>query len=369
MDQNFVQLIFTGPRFESHTLPLDVSRDLAAYEALLIDLAKYLFLKDNPERQRVPKGFSDVHLAIVNIEEGSVRPILALVSVAVAAAQLSLFDEGEYFLRARDLIAECVAAPESTLPERFPKELLSYFNQFGRSLRDGETLELARQNNEQKAVLNSEKRKKLVLAANTVYEREVKLNGFIGEADWEKGTFRLRLDDGSQINIPMSKSFFDKIRQSGGRNRDYVFVEGIAAYDSWERLQKVLSVEFIEVVKNYPLAIQFDELAQLKAGWYEGQGNAPDMDKLEIIAQKLTNSYPEHLPLPNIVPTQDGNLLMEWDSEGDPSIDIYLDEMRASFHAFGPNDEDIESDFSLNTNEDYESLFTFLIGHIKPRSV
>jgi len=103
---------------------------------------------------------------------------------------------------------------------------------------------------------------------------------------------------------------------------------------------------------DFPIMMRFDELAQLKAGWYEGQGIAPDRKKLKIIAEILTSIYPENLPLPNIVPTQDGNLLLEWDSEGDPSIDIDLDEMRASFHAFGPNDEDIESEFSLNTNED-----------------
>ena len=373
MSLNFVQPRFTGPRFESHTLPVDAARDLAAYEVLLIELAKYLFLHDHPERQRVPKGFSDVHLAIVSVEEGSASPILALVAAAVAAAQLSLFGdvqfvENTYFTQSRDLIAECIAAPESALPEKFPKELLSHFNQLGRSLKKDEALELPRQNNRQAALLNPEKRKRLVLTANAVYEREVELSGSISEADWEKSTFRLHQADGSQVVIPMPEGLPETIRQSGGRTRDRAFVKGVASYDSWERLQKVLSVEFLEVIKNYSLAMQFDDLAQLEAGWYEGQGAAPDTEKLKIIAQKLTASYPEHLPLPTIVPTQDGNLLLEWDAEDDPSADIDLNSMRASFHAFGPRNEDIEKDFSLIEEDGFESFFAFLSVHIQSRS-
>ena len=123
----------------------------------------------------------------------------------------------------------------------------------------------------------------------------------------------------------------------------------------------------VDVIKNFPLAKQFDELAQLEAGWYEGQGTAPDKNKLEIIAQKLTDSYPEHLPLPTVVPTQDGNLLLEWDTEGDPSTDIDLYSMKANFHAFGPRGEDIEADFDLSVEGSFETLFAFLFAHIQSR--
>ena len=123
----------------------------------------------------------------------------------------------------------------------------------------------------------------------------------------------------------------------------------------------------VDVIKNFPLMKRFDELAQLEANWYEGQGTAPDKNKLEIIAQKLTDSYPEHLPLPTIVPTQDGNLLLEWDTEGDPSTDIDLGSMKASFHAFGPRGEDIEADFDLSVEGSFETFFAFLSAHIRSR--
>ena len=78
------------------------------------------------------------------------------------------------------------------------------------------------------------------------------------------------------------------------------------------------------------------------------------------------DSYPEHLPLPTIVPTQDGNLLLEWDTEGDPSTDIDLGSMKASFHAFGPRGEYVEADFDLSADS-FETFFAFLFDHIQSR--
>jgi hypothetical protein len=373
MNTAFVQPKFIGSRFERHTLPVDIARDLAAYEALLIALAKHLYLQDHPDRQRVPKGFSDTHLDIVSIEEGSSKPVLALTTAAISTLplQLPLFPdiENSYFSKSRDLIAECIAAHESALPNKFPKELLSYFNQLGRSLKDGETMELSQANKPQTAVLSPEKRKKLVLAVNKVYEREVELSGSIVEADWEKSTFRLRLMDGSQTTVPMTENFHDKVRQSGGRIRDCAFIKGIAAYDSWERLQKVLVVESLEIIKNSMLTVRFDELSQLEDGWDNGQGIAPKRGLFETVAKMLIDSYPENSLLPSIVPTQTGNLLLEWDAIGDPSVDIDLDTMEASFHAFGQNETDLDADFSLIDTKSYAEFFAFLSENIKSREI
>ena len=121
------------------------------------------------------------------------------------------------------------------------------------------------------------------------------------------------------------------------------------------------------MMKN--LLEKFDELSRLKAGWYDGQGAAPDADRLKSIAQTLANSYPEHLPLPTIVPTPDGNLLLEWGAEGDPSLDIDLTSMKANFHAFSPDDKDVEAEFPLRgLADDFEPLFTLLSAHIQSRA-
>lgn len=366
MKIEFAQPRFTGPRFDEHTLPVDVARDLAAYETLVLELAKHLYLRDHPERQRVPKGFaSSFRLDIERIDEGSAKPLLAL----VVAGMLQLNGgEQDYFERSRDLIANCVAAPEAALPEDFPKELLVHFNQFGRSLREGEALELPLRGRDASARLTPEKRKQLVLAADQFYEREIALIGHIEEVDYGKSSFRLRLVDGGQATIAMPETFLNTARSYGGRARHQIGVKGIGSYDSWDRLQRIVSVESLELIKNFALSARLDEIAQVRDGWFEGAGVAPNPASLTLVTEKLVSEYPDRLPLPILAPTQDGNMLLEWNADGDPSLDINLQSLRASFHAFGRNEEDIERDFNLENWADWQSLLNFLGENIRLRN-
>ena len=362
MKIDFSQPKFTGARFDDHTLPVDVARDLAAYERLIVELAKHLYLQEHPERQRVPKGFeAGFRLDIERIDEGSTKPMLALVMAGAFALQGG---ERDYFERARDLVAECIAAPVTALPEAFPKELLGYFNQFGRSLRADEALELPLQSGNP-ARLTQDKRKQLVLAADQVYERGISLNGYIEEVDFAKSSFRLKLVDNSPaVVIPMPDSFHNTARTYGGRERHQISVVGVGTYDSYERLQKVISIESLEVTKNYVISARLDEISQLQNGWFEGSGMAPNPDSLSRFSEKLIADYPEKLSIPLIISKQDGNILFEWKAEGDPSLDIDLTNLAASYHAFGANDEDVERDFQLDA-AGWQSLFAFLNENIK----
>jgi hypothetical protein len=357
MKSDFVQPRFEGARFAEHTIPLEVARDLAAYETLVVEVAKHLYIQEHAERQRVPKGFAaDFHLHLERVDDGCAKPMLAVVTAGALA-----LGEGAntYFERARDLISECVAAQEGRLPEDFPRPLLAHFNQVGRSLRDDERMELPRANGTS-AILTPRRRKHLVLAADTVYQREIELCGTIGEADWEKSSFRVRLADGSQAVIPMSESFHPKAREFGGRNRCQVTVKGVATFDSWDKLQKVISAESPEIQPNYQLAARFDALVELRDGWMEGQGRAPDQGKLAKVAEEMVGHYPEQLPLPVIVPTPEGNLLFEWDSPGDPSVDLDLETMRGAFHAAPPDGMETEREFALTTGQAWKEFYEFL---------
>ena len=46
----FIQPRFVGPRFDEHTLPLSAAKDLAAYEELIVELAKHLYLTKHDDR-------------------------------------------------------------------------------------------------------------------------------------------------------------------------------------------------------------------------------------------------------------------------------------------------------------------------------
>ncbi len=367
MKSYFLQPRFSGARFTEHTLPLEVARDLAAYETLVVELAKHIYIKEHQDRQRVPKGFAaDFHLHLARVDSGSAMPLLSVFTAGMLALAPG---EGtsSYFERARDLISECVAAPVGQLPAGFPRELLSHFNQIGRSLHEDEQIEWQTPTG-QLAVLSPARRKHLVLAADKVYEREIELSGSIGEADWERSTFRLRLADGASAVIPMPGTFHSRARENGGNSRHQVIVKGIATYDSWDKLQKVVSVDSLEVQPDYQLANRFEELRSLEAGWHDGHGKALDKTGLDLLADRLVGHYPERLPLPVVVPTPQGNLLLEWSAPGDPSLDLDLASLQAVFHAFNSEGGDIEAEFHLADSEEWPKLFSVLASNICPIS-
>ncbi len=354
MKAEFIQPRFEGERFAEHTLPIDVAADLRAYEELVVELAKRLYLRENPGRQRVPKGFdSDFQLHIEKVDEGSSRPLLSIVA---AGTLLLPGTNGDYFERSRDLINECIAAPEGQLPEAFPSELLKYFNRFGRSLRSDEKVEF-RTGDGAVATLTPDRRKHLVLAADREYEREVELNGTIEEADWQKSTFRLRQTDGSKVTVPMPDSFRDKVREIGGHRRHLVSVYAVGAFDEWDVLRKVVSTEIIDVQPNYELNARFDALREIEDSWLDGQGKAPNPARLEEVAARMIRQYPEHSALPAMVATPEGGLLLEWDNEMDPSLEFLPEEPRAVFHAFDRSGEDIEKTFDLTNDSGWGRLF------------
>jgi hypothetical protein len=311
MKTEFITPRFTGARFDEHTLPVEVARDLAAYEDLVIELAKHLYLLEHPTRQRIPKGFEQsFSLHLENIEDGSARTVLAM----VAAAGMAIGNAANYFEEARDLITECIQskAAQTALPAKFPKELLEYFNVFGRSLRPGEALELPLPGGGDSAVLTPERRKALVLDAQKFYAKVVDLSGTIAAVDFEKGTFRLRADDGSSVVAPLPEAFREIARIAGGKERSLAQTKGVGIFDAWDRLQKIVETKHLDVVPNYELVTKIEELASLENGWMDGSGSAPDKEQLAWASGRISASFPEDVPFPHVCPTPEGGLFLEW---------------------------------------------------------
>ncbi len=362
MLSKFVQPRFVGDRFKEHTLPLDVTSDLHAYQTLVVELAKRLYLKEHPQRQRVPKGFEDsFELHIAKVDEGSAKPLL--MSAIIGSSMALDLEANTYFERSRDIITECIAA-NGALPVDFPKDLLIHFNHIGRSLRPDEAMELDTAQGV-KATLTPNRRKDLVLALAKVYERPIALTGYIDEVDFAKPSFRLRFADGSFVHVPMPATFESHVRTYANRPRHQVLVHCIASFDSFDRLQKVVDVEQLEMQPNQELVARFDALATLKDGWFDGAGKAPDAEVLATVGSMLVKHYPERLKLPAIIPTPEGDLVLEWRQSGTPTLDIDGENMQAEFHAIGADGGDIEATMSLNTEGDWITMFQYLNDHIE----
>ena len=114
-----------------------------------------------------------------------------------------------------------------------------------------------------------------------------------------------------------------------------------------------------------PIEVAFDALSDLLDGWLDGVGKAPDPASLARVAENIVGHFPENLPIPAIVPTPEGNLLLEWSLPGSPSLDVVLPALTAAFHAFLPDGSDLDREFALSEARAWPALFQFLNGQIE----
>jgi hypothetical protein len=362
MKTPFLKPRFTGPRFEAHTLPVEVAKDLAAYEDLIVELAKHLYLKAHLGRRRVPKGFEDsFSLHLEQVEDGSAIPVLACIT---AAGQLLPGGaDGVFFDQARDLVADCVqaVAEAKPLPEAFPRELLNHFDGVGRSLRGDESVDLGAQA-AGKSVLTAERRKQLVLSAQKFYTKEIGLLGAVGEIDWERRSFRLRLDNNQPVNAVLPEWADDLVRQAGGIERSRVILKGIGIFDAWDRLQKVSVTHHLELSENHALAAKLEALGDLMPGWLEGKGAVPPADGLNWLSDQLVTGFPADVAIPYVCATPEGGVFLEWKTKAwRTSAEFELKTKTVVLQATSLNGTaGADEVLTLNGSGDWKKVFDFV---------
>jgi hypothetical protein len=317
MATEFLQPRFVGARFDQHTLPVEVARDLAAYEELIIQLARVLYLREHPTRKRVPKGFADdFSLRLERVEDGSTKVVLVAATIA-AVGLLPLhgsLDGQNYYIKARDAVSELVTtvAADQRLPPQIPRSLLEKFNTLGRSLRPGEAVDLAPEG-KPAAMLTPEVRKKLVrVGGGKSYTAHVSVSGIIVEINWEKDQFQLRLADGQAVTIHLPSFYRDNVRAAGGKARTQVQVAGLGIFDMEDRLQKVTEIVQLETFPNQELVLGIENLSTLAAGWLGDGSKGLDKIALAWAKDQFAESFPDDLPFPQVAATPDGGLFLEW---------------------------------------------------------
>jgi len=115
-------LRFEGRRFEGHALDVECTHELIAYRSLILECAKELWRRKNPDRARLPKGFEDgCRVQFDRIDEGSAVVPLRRVREAVQP-ELDLGDEFDEAAALVDAVIAAAARNES-LRDRFPANL------------------------------------------------------------------------------------------------------------------------------------------------------------------------------------------------------------------------------------------------------
>lgn len=348
--QPFMRPILHGPRFDGGGVPFEVLGDLAALEQMLVEVAKHKFRQANAGRIRAPRGFSDrVQLQLVAVADGSAVVEIAL---AVASAMLpGLEPERGYMIEARDAIVEGIAAAGAGQPITafLPETTLGYFDRFGRSLRDGEWIELERAGR-QSVRFDREVRRRLVLASPSANEltEEVALRGRVPEADQQTRSFHLLLTDGRKVKMPIDEAHLEVVIEAfnGWRSGQGVEVRGIGRFDRNNRLLGVDSVVDVTLLDPLDVAARIEELGTLRDGWLDGAGIAPSRDGLAWLEAWLTSPAAENLPAPHLYPTPEGGVQAEWTiGASEVSAEIDLENKSAAIHRLdlstGADTEDV----------------------------
>lgn len=330
----FVTHVLSGRRFADASVPVEVLPDLAAYRQLVVAVARALFFRHNPSRQRVPKGFEEQFQLVF-------REVVAPGSAAVplerrdptATAQLSLI-EPDYFDEARDLVSDAIDAASTgrRFPAEFPLEVTQLFNAFGASLRPDEHIVVLGPRGS-RAKYDRGTRKKLVLMRDKTYEDDIELVAPIVQFDRHRMLFEALLDDrripGRLEGVP--EESFAVVRNAVAQaSQISVRIVGRGAFDGADRLVRFVKIQEITYAEDEATREALDikrrlaALGALPQGWLDGDGVALDERKLGDLADLLASVVDEGVPLPYLYPLPEGAVLAEW-SFPDAEVSVELD--------------------------------------------
>lgn len=355
----FLKPRLIGMRFEGGVIPLEILADFAVLSEMIVEVAKWKYHEANPDRKRVPRGFTEgISLKLTGIEDGSAIPVIGLFIAGSTLFPVSVAQS--YFVTARQAIVEAVGAAEQNkkIIAHLPERLLGYFDRFGRNLVEGEAIELTDGSGRVPVRLTKETRRKLILASSAEeFTEETFVNGLVHEFDQRAKTFQLTLLNGTILSrIPVESQHYDTVLEAsnGFRDKLRVRVYGVGRFDRNNRLQEIEKVEHVTILDPLDIGARIDEFKLLKAGWLDGEGFPLAHDGLDWLTGAFTRSYPDDLPLPYLFPTPEGHVLAEWAMKSwSPSLEIDLAKKRGAWHALNL-DTDAEDTKEIDlTNADH----------------
>lgn len=360
---NFISPRFIGKRFEDHSIPMDILKDFAVFEDMIFEIARWIYKEENIDKKRAPKKFFEgVSIKLQSIEHGS-----AVANFVVHYENQGLFNTGveSYVEKAREKFVETIKNSAKKISV-IPPNLLLYFDKIGRGLRDSEAIEFRMENNET-AVLNREVRHQLILSSGvtTDYSEETELYGTIPEADQEQNKFTILLVDGKRINCPLEQIHQGAVMEAfiGYKQKQNVKIKGVVVMSYSGKINRVESIDRIELLDPLDLGARLNEIGNLKAGWLNGEGVGYDTAELKWFEDCFRNYYPGDITPPKVFPTSDGSLRMEWSaSEVYIISELNLKLKIANIQIIHPEFEEVtENSFGLSNEGDWIKFTDYII--------
>jgi len=248
-----VRLRFRGPRFRDHALDLSAVTELCRFQEIIAETAKALWRAENPDRQRLPPHFEDrTRLCLRRIEDGS-----ATVPLEV---YLEPPEQGEFWPRppeptelnnAVELTHRVLesAAAGAEIPSTLPTSLIPQFAEFGKTLGEGEEIELQPPNGAAPTRINRTVREHLATYAERPQPTVLELTGECLEADVRHGRFQIWVDTQTLVQATFDATQEELVTSALKDHRSArIRVRGVAVISPEGKPLRFTRVESLELV-------------------------------------------------------------------------------------------------------------------------
>lgn len=349
---DFLSPQLKGKRFDEHRIPVELLEDISALQDLIVETAKWLYLKDNVDKSRVPHGFiKGASVQLETVGKGSAIPKLVLLLFGLHATQNS-----KYYLQAKDSIINSIYAAETgtgNITDYMPERLLTYFNRIGRNLESDESMVFNKSPKVQ-TVLNKATRKKLVLASDNAQDikDDFEVYATIVGVEIDKQTFSLLLNNGqrftSELNDDHNRIIIDAL--ANYEKNVKVLITGGGLFDKNYKLINIDTINDIVVLDPLDIGARLDELSNLKDNWLDGEGIAPSLACVIAVEEAFKKYFDSNLPLPHIFPTVEGGLQAEWSINNiEIAIEFHPENKESTFQSVNVLDSKVV-DFAIDSS-------------------
>lgn len=307
---------FEGERFRNHSLPLALLRDLEALQGIILEIAKDDYRQAHPNRQRLPRGFSDQLKLHLSARPGSFVAEVALIKddTLLAGCYPQLEQARRACARFVDVLAH-VQEQRQGPPPLLPDAAWSFLEKFGRGLQPEESIRLTGVDAVE-VQLTRELRRRLLLSrpGSELLTEEVRVLAKLGDVRPREHVMTLILGDGRMISAVISDQQVNDLGSVtvSEFGRRWVLVKGIASLDANQQLLRIEEAETVEPLDALDPLVQLEQLLQLSAGWLDGEGLPPGSELLCLVGQWLEEHQHDDGEPPRLYPTAEGGVEAEW---------------------------------------------------------
>ncbi|BDQ24207.1 hypothetical protein RQN9TF_33630 (plasmid) [Rhodococcus qingshengii] len=282
-------------------------------------VARELYLRANPRRQRVPRGFDETFdLRLTRVEKGSALPTL----VRPITYDDGLFQNTDWHDEARRLINSALGdiGRSDHMPASFPSAALKQLAQFGRGLRADERIELADSATDpERATLTIETRRRIQrLARLDELEIETVLVGQVTGLSSTPPHVDVTITAGEQqrrIGATFSDpSVWDSLHSHLGFGdlAPPAALSVIAVQNRDGEIVKITDVLHAEPALPLSWSQRLRHLAGLDNDWLHPGSEPPSTGVIERVERILLATLDAAVSAPAIYPSGDGGIQLEW---------------------------------------------------------